>query len=190
LSGIGMTIEFLERPLFEKWTVARDRWRAHLARMRGADLASHSRIGPRCRIKRPWRLKAGERLQLEWNIYVKIESEDASVVFGDDVFVGFGSELDVTGELRIGHKVLIGPGCFLTDHNHIHRRDGLIADQGVASMPVTLHDDVWLGANVVVLPGVTVGRGAIAAAGAVLTRDVRPFEIVAGVPARTIGERS
>ncbi len=62
--------------------------------------------------------------------------------------------------------------------------------QGYSYKKVVLHDDVWLGTKVIVLPGVTIGKGAIVAAGAVVTKDVPPNAIVGGVPARVIATRA
>ena len=64
-----------------------------------------------------------------------------------------------------------------------------IPEQAMEVMPVVLEDDVWLGAHVVVLKGVTIGKGAVVGAGAVVTKSVPPHEIVAGVPARSLGRR-
>jgi acetyltransferase-like isoleucine patch superfamily enzyme len=105
------------------------------------------------------------------------------------VFVAFNSDFDISETLRIGDSVLIAPGCFITDHNHRHAASLTIASQGCEGRSVQIEDDVWLGAHVVVLSGVTIGRGAIVAAGAVVTQDVVPMSVVAGVPARVIGVR-
>jgi acetyltransferase-like isoleucine patch superfamily enzyme len=121
---------------------------------------------------------------------VKITSDSATVFLGREAFVGFNTEFDVSQSVRIGDKVLIAPGCFITDHSHRRQAGQYIADQGCDVAPVVLGDDVWLGAGVVVLPGVTIGTGAIVAAGAVVNRSVEPMAIVAGVPARAIGTRT
>lgn len=166
-----------------------DRLRAAWWRMRGARLGGKSRIGRNSTILRPWRLVAGERVQLEHGVYLKIASEDAQVKLGDEVFIGFGAELDVSHSLIVGNYVLIAPGCFITDHHHRRGAHAHIADQGCESAPVVIEDDAWLGANAVVLPGIRIGRGAIVGAGAVVTHDVEAMTIVAGVPARVIGKR-
>lgn len=166
-----------------------DRLRAAWWRMRGANLGRKSRIGSGCKIVRPWRLTTGERLQLEHKAYIKIVSEVASVQLGSEVFIGFGAELDISDSLQLGNHVLLAPGCFITDHNHRHGVHDRIAAQGCKSSPVVIEDDVWLGANAVVLPGIRIGRGAIVGANAVVTHDVEPMAIVAGAPARVIGRR-
>lgn len=167
-----------------------DRTRASVARIRGARLGKGTRIGRRVVISGAGCLEAGRNVLVEHDVYIKAIRDDTVIRIGREVFIGFHSELDVTHQLWIGDHVLIAPGCFITDHGHRHAAGSLIADQGCDHGPVRIEDDVWLGAKVVVLPGITIGRGAVVAAGAVVTRDVEPMSIVAGVPARKIGARS
>lgn len=94
------------------------------------------------------------------------------------------------GEIRIGSKTAIGPGTVIRAANHrFDRPDMPIIDQGHTGGSIIIEEDVWIGANCVITPDVRIGRGAIVGAGAVVTRNVAPFSIVAGVPAREIGRR-
>ncbi len=94
------------------------------------------------------------------------------------------------GEIIIGKQVAIGPGTVIRAANHrFDRQDLPIMVQGHARGRVIIEDDVWIGANCVITPDVRIGRGAIVGAGAVVTRNVAPFSIVGGVPARVIGNR-
>lgn len=179
----------IERRYGSAFEVIADRLRAQYLRLRGARLGDRTRLGKHCVIRRPWCLVAGDRTQFEHQVHVKATHDGAEIRLGREVFVGFNSEFDVSEKLWIGDHVLIAPGCFITDHSHLHAADRTIAAQGCESAPVRLEDDVWLGAHAVVLPGVTIGRGAIVAAGAVVNTDVEPMAIVAGVPARHIGAR-
>jgi acetyltransferase-like isoleucine patch superfamily enzyme len=167
-----------------------DRLRAVGWRLRGAALGAKCRVGKGCVIQRPWLLSTGERVQFEHGAFIKLVDDRALVTLGSMTFIGCGSELDIAGELHIGSHVLIAPGCFITDHGHGHAAGTLIDAQGTTCRPVRIGNDVWLGARVVVLPGVTIGDGAIVGAGAVVTHDVSPAAIVAGVPARPIGSRA
>jgi len=99
--------------------------------------------------------------------------------------VGRSSCLDVRGGLTIGEDVSISPEVAIITAAHD------VEDPGfrVVDRPVVIEDHVYIGMRATILPGVTVGRGAVVAAGAVVTRDVPPFAIVAGVPARQIGSR-
>lgn len=86
--------------------------------------------------------------------------------------------------------VRIGLRANIITNNHVFSdRQRPIMEQGVVCAPVTIEDDVWIGVNVTILPGVTVGKGSVLGAGAVVTKDVKPFTVVAGVPAKVMGRR-
>ncbi len=97
-----------------------------------------------------------------------------------------GCCIDVRSGLRIGADVSISPEVAILTTQH-DLDDAEFALQGG---PVVIEDHVWIGMRAVVLPGVTIGRGAVIAAGAVVTKDVAPLDIVAGVPARPVGHRT
>jgi len=164
--------------------------RAFIWKCRGAAVGINSRVGARCVIQNPWRLKIGDRCRLEHDIFIKITNEQAQIELGDDVFLGRGVEMDISHGLCIGKHTLIAPDCFITDHNHLYAAGKSIASQGCEGAAVHIGSDVWLGAKSIVLAGVTIADGAIVAAGAVVNRDVAPMAIVAGVPARVIGQRN
>jgi len=183
-------LSLLERQLGDTFSVVFDRLRSSLLSLRGAHLDGRIRLGKRSVIQKPWCLSIGSRSQIEHQVHIKATDDRTEIRIGKSVFVGFNCEFDISEKLIIGDHVLIAPGCFITDHNHLHAANKLIAEQGCECAPVTLEDDVWLGAHVVVLPGVTIGRGAIVAAGSVVNRDVESMSIVAGAPARPIGKRA
>ena len=115
---------------------------------------------------------------------------------GKGIRVGDRSDLGVDclvmGSVSIGADVMMGPRCVLISYEH-HFADVSrpMNQQGLAEdRPVNVEDDVWLGAGCIVLAGVTIGRGAIVAAGSVVTKDVAPFTIVGGNPARLIRSRT
>lgn len=183
-------IASLERRLGSYWEVGWDRVRAAILRLRGANLGAKTRVGANCVVRRPWCFETGYGVEIEHSVFIKATGDSARIRLGSGVFVGAGSEFDISEGLSVGDGVLIAPGCFITDHNHLHARGAPIASQGCSVLPVRIGDDVWLGANVVILPGVTVGAGAVIAAGAVVTKDVQSMTIVAGVPAKRIGSRT
>jgi len=183
-------LSIFEKKFGETFRVIADRMRALMLSLRGAKLGNAVRLGARAVVQRPWCLSVGERSQLEHQLHIKATDDSARIELGSAVFVGFNCEFDISEKLSIGNHVLIAPGCFITDHNHLHAADKFIDAQGCVSAPVILEDDVWLGAHVIVLPGVRIGRGAIVAAGSVVNRNVEAMEIVAGVPARSVGKRS
>lgn len=108
--------------------------------------------------------------------------------------VGDRSELGcnclIYGGVTIGKDVLMGPDVKIITRNHNFSNPNVpIREQGDYERPVIIEDDVWIGANVVILAGVKINRGAVVAAGAVVHSEVPALAIVGGVPARIIGRR-
>ena len=104
---------------------------------------------------------------------------------------GIGVNCHVRGPLQIGKDVMMGPDCMvMTSTHNTERTDISMCLQGfLAKRKVTICDDVWIGARVIILPGITIGKGAIIGAGAVVTKDVPEYAVVAGVPAKVIKYR-
>ena len=117
---------------------------------------------------------------------------DGRLTVGERVSVNVGAVLDAAGgELIVGPDCMIGPYAVLRASNHAFaRRDVPMRAQGHEPGRIELEADVWVGAHAVILAGVRVGKGAIVAAGAVVTKDVPPGAIVGGVPAKVIGSRT
>ena len=119
--------------------------------------------------------------------YCCINNAVGDVTIGDQTRIGI--HCTVIGPVSIGNNVNLAQGITVTALNHnfedVTRR---IDEQGISTKPVVIGDDVWIGANAVILPGVTIGRHVVVAAGAVVTKDVPSFSLVAGVPAKVIKE--
>jgi acetyltransferase-like isoleucine patch superfamily enzyme len=108
----------------------------------------------------------------------------------DNVSIGFNSDVFSGRYVSLGRNTLISAYCFLNGSTHFaDRTDIPISEQGSFAKGITLEDNVWLAANVKVLDGVTIGRDAIVGAGAVVNRDLPPFSVAAGVPAKVIRSR-
>lgn len=117
--------------------------------------------------------------------YCCINNAVGDVVIGDHTRIGL--HCTVIGPVCIGNHVNLAQGIVVTALNHnFNDTTKRIDEQGVATKAVTIADDVWIGANAVVLPGVTIGQHSVVAAGAVVTQDVPPYSVVGGVPARVI----
>lgn len=108
-----------------------------------------------------------------------------NISFGDNVFLNFNVVMLDCGPIRIGSNVLVGPAVQFYAATHPldadTRRTGL--EYGSS---ITVEDDVWIGGGAIILPGVTIARGSVIAAGSVVTRDVPPAVVVAGNPARVL----
>ncbi len=120
-------------------------------------------------------------------IYGRVEIRaPRGVSIGEGSSIGHDSILDGRGGLRIGSSVNLSSGVWIWTSEHDVNSPGFSG----TSAEVVVEDYVWLGGRVIVLPGVTVGKGAVVASGAVVTKNIAPYDIVAGVPAKKIGERS
>lgn len=125
-------------------------------------------VGERVWVEPPLRVMYGNRVHL-----------------GDDVFVNVNLTLVDDVDVHVGNRVMFAPNVTVTTTGHpVHpdlRRDGT-----QFSAPVHIEDDVWIGSGAVILPGVTIGRGSVVGAGAVVTANVPPDVVVGGTPARVI----
>lgn len=108
------------------------------------------------------------------------------IKIGEDSVINNGCRLDGRGGLCIGRNVNIAFDVHIYSMSHDYN-DPFFS---IILAPVTIEDYVWLSSRATILPGVTIGRGAVVAAGAVVTRDVAPLTVVAGVPAKPIGQRN
>ena len=114
-----------------------------------------------------------------------INNAVGDVIIGDHTRIGLHNT--IIGPVEIGNHVNLAQGITVTALNHnFSDTNKRIDEQGVSTNPVTIEDDVWVGANAVILPGVTIGEHCVVAAGAVVTKDVPPHSLVAGVPAKVI----
>ena len=114
-----------------------------------------------------------------------INNAVGDVMIGDHTRIGLHNT--IIGPVKIGSHVNLAQGITVTALNHnFDDTEKRIDEQGVSTKPVTIEDDVWVGANAVILPGVTIGNHCVVAAGAVVTKDVPPHSLVAGVPAKVI----
>jgi acetyltransferase-like isoleucine patch superfamily enzyme len=109
---------------------------------------------------------------------------------GDESNIGPYAYVGCSGFIEIGNRVMMGPRVNLLAERHAaDRADVPMKSLGVERSFIRIEDDCWIGANATILAGVTVGHGSIVGAGAVVTRDVPPFSVIAGVPARVLRTR-
>jgi galactoside O-acetyltransferase len=142
-------------------------------------------------------LKIGDSSMVEGALI--FDREGAHIQIGERTFIG-GSSIISAEKVIVGDDVLISWGCTVVDHNshasswHDRSHDVMDWMSGkkvwthVERQPVTIESKAWIGFNVIILKGVTIGEGAIVGAGSVVTKDVPPYTIVGGNPARVIRE--
>lgn len=110
----------------------------------------------------------------------------SQIIIAKDTIIGEGAVLDGRAYLRIGSHVDMASEVMIYNAQHDIQSDDFHAETG----NVLIEDYVFIGPRVIILPGVTIGKGAVIAAGAVVTKDVEPFTIVGGIPAKVVGERN
>jgi len=109
-----------------------------------------------------------------------------NITIGNHTAINRNCYLDGRVGIRIGDSVSVSPEVFIVTLSH----DAQSRDFRVYGKDVIVEDYVWIGMRAMILPGVTLGKGCVVAAGSVVTRDVAPYTVVAGVPAKPIGERT
>lgn len=109
------------------------------------------------------------------------------VEIGDNTIINVGTTVGGQCGVKIGKDVLIGYNVHIVSQHHEYRYPNIpIRKQGYYGAPIVIEDNVWIGANAVILPGVRVGKGAVIGANVVVTRNVKPFTVVGGIPVRYI----
>jgi maltose O-acetyltransferase len=156
------------------------------------------RIGRKCWIRRihvprnPWDIVISDGVALDDYVVLLTTGSRGNaprLVIDGGTYVNRFTMFDASESIEVGRNCLIGPFCYITDHDHRIELAGTIAEQPLVGGPVRIGSNVWIGAGAIILKGVNIGNGAVIGAGAVVTRHVRSDEKVAGVPARMIGSR-
>lgn len=139
-------------------------------------------------------ISKGKNIVLKDNVFigrnVVLKSIGGKIVIGRNSLVNDFSYINSAAAIIIGEDVLIAPYCHFTDRNHGYDRNKLIREQKGTSTPICIGNDVWIGSGVKVLEGITIGDGSIIGANSVVTRDIPPYSIAVGAPAKVIKERS
>ena len=124
-----------------------------------------------------------------WSIGRKCRIHSETVI-GEKSGVGYACMLD--RNVTIGNYVMMGPEVLIYTRNHRHDdTEKPMATQGFGDLkPVVIEDDVWIGARAIILPGVTIGKGSIVGAGAVVAKSIPPYSVAVGNPARVVKTRT
>jgi acetyltransferase-like isoleucine patch superfamily enzyme len=152
-------------------------------------------IGRRCWIRRvhiprnPWDIELADNVALDDRVVLLttgVRTCWPKLAIGRGTYVNRFTMFDASRRIEIGSECLIGPFCYITDHDHGFSGEEPVSAQALVEAPVTVGNNVWIGAHAIILKGVTIGDNAIIGAGAVVTKSVGPGERVVGVPARLI----
>ena len=177
-------------------------WRQRLALWFGRRLAVRHRhvqadrtcrISPEARIcPRKGRIDIGAQTAIAPGVMVQgnVTIGQQCTVQAYTMLVGYGEAGDAQGTIRIGDGVRIAPMVMMIAADHVfadaHRP---IREQGMAPAPITVGDDVWIAGRVNIVAGVMVGEGAVIGAGSVVTRDIPPYSVAVGAPAKVVKQR-
>lgn len=167
------------------------RWAAGLVTarvaLRGVDEVGHGvRCRGRPRIENLGFMSIGDHVELISLNIVPVELgtwPGATLRIGKDTKFNYGASVGCAGSISIGERCLIGPYSMIIDSefHELHDRS-----KHPPARPVVLEDDVWIGAKAIIMPGVRIGRAAVVGAASVVTHDVPPFTVVAGMPAKVV----
>ena len=114
----------------------------------------------------------------------------SDIVIGNGCVLNTGCHVVAIAGIHIGDGTMIGEYCSIRDQNHRFDDTSIpISEQGFTGAAIYIGSDVWIGRGVFIAPGVSIGDGAVVGANSVVTRDVKPFDIVVGAPARVIKSR-
>jgi acetyltransferase-like isoleucine patch superfamily enzyme len=129
----------------------------------------------------------GSSISSYCGIFPREPGFDGKFVMGEGSNIGDNTIIDTSDDVIIGNQVALGPYDIIYTHDHNYHSDTLAAWKGgVHTGKVIIEDGAWVGARVVLLPGVTIGRRAIVAAGSVVTKSVAAGDIVGGIPAKSL----
>jgi acetyltransferase-like isoleucine patch superfamily enzyme len=156
--------------------------------------SSFASLGPRSRLSLPIQLVGAERIAVGGRVYLGpgcwllTHDPGGRLEIGEDTSIAGYCVLSAAASVRIGSSVLFARNVYIADHRHGFELDDTpIVEQPLQDIrPVVVEDGAWLGQNVVLLPGVTVGRGAVVGANSVIREDVPPRSVVAGAPGRVV----
>ena len=119
-----------------------------------------------------------------------IMSYTKNISFGDGVFINSHCVIVAKAPITIGNNVLIAPNVIINSGMHNYKKpELLIKEQGHKHSPIVIEDDVWIGANTVIMKGVTLGMGCVVGANSFVNKSIEPYMVVAGCPARVIARR-
>ena len=129
----------------------------------------------------------GSSVSAYCNIFPREPGYDGRFEMGEGSNIGDNTIIDTSDDVIIGNQVALGPFDIVYTHDHNYHSDTFAAWKGgVHTGKVVIEDGAWVGARVTLLPGVTIGKRAIVAAGSVVTKNVDPGDIVGGIPARSL----
>ncbi len=137
---------------------------------------------------RPASITLGDGAALDRDVTLLATDDDARILIGPRCYINRHTMLDASHRIEIGEQTMIGPFCYLTDHDHAFGPGLAPADGALISAPTLIGPRCWLGARVTVLKGVTIGACTVVGAGSIVTKSLPPGVLAVGSPARVVRE--
>lgn len=140
----------------------------------------------------PHQVHIGNNCTIEHNIFFKFDGifmPSPSITIGNNSFIGATTEFNIRSRCTLGSNCLIGSNCKFIDHDHNIEGIDTFKNMDGKTGNIAVSNHVWIGSNSTILRSVNIGQGAVIGAGSIVTKNIPPNEIWAGVPARKIGER-
>lgn len=146
-----------------------------------------STVQPHCSIYGAGAISVGKGVHIRSGCWIQTYDK-GEIRIGDKTLIGFRCKITARNKISIGKNVLFADNVYITDFDHVYKDTALpVRDQKWTDGEVVIiEDDVWLGQNAVIRPGVTIGRHSVVGSSAVVTKSIPPFSVVAGVPSRII----
>jgi lipopolysaccharide O-acetyltransferase len=167
----------------------------------GMSSGAFAGFGAHTVLQLPIRLDGEPRIQIGSNVFIGAgswlqaidvdpdrPSHEVAIRIGDGVSIAGGIVLSAVSSLTIGDKATFARNVYIADHTHAYDDPSVpILEQGITGVrPVVIGEGAWLGENVVVLPGITIGRNAVVSANSVVAKDIPEYSLAIGVPARVV----
>jgi acetyltransferase-like isoleucine patch superfamily enzyme len=125
---------------------------------------------------------------LDRGVTLLATNDAARIVIGASCYVNRHTMLDASALIEIGAQTMIGPFCYITDHDHVFGPGKAPGETPLVSEPTKIGERCWLGAHVSVLKGVIIGDGTVVGAGSVVTKSLPSGVVAAGIPAKVLRE--
>jgi acetyltransferase-like isoleucine patch superfamily enzyme len=164
--------------------------RARIAFYRASGMHIHGHVSLRAIEvrQRPQCITLEDGAGLDRGVVLLATSDRARIVIGPRTYINRHTMIDADELIEIGERAMIGPFCYITDHDHVVRAGVAPADGPLVSAPTRLGARCWIGAHVTILKGVTIGEGTVVGAGSVVTKSLPPSVIAVGNPAKVLRE--
>ena len=167
-----------------------NKWRAFIQGTRIGFLGNKVWIDKRVEFMRfPNNISINDEVVIKEGAKICACNNEAKISIGKRTTVGYHTFIFASAGIEIGNDCLIAPFVYIVDSNHSILKNKRINQQSNTTDKIVIKEDVWLGSNVTILKGVTIGEGAAIAAGSLVNKDVEPYSVNSGTPSKVIGYR-